>query len=170
MKFNKLNDAVPAINAKGGGAKIRPFTQIKFYIGQGIMIAAAGYNCRSCELWSKDNEDVGETANPKTWVSVLKSPDFGKFMGESRFKEFCKVIPKIWENSAIKEADQWWEFSSAVEEFNQQWWTLMQPSLWKVVDESMSAWCPRKTKTGGLPNISFILRKPEPLGKVYLLF
>jgi hypothetical protein len=30
----------------------------------------------------------------------------------------------------------------------------------------MFAWCPRKTKTGGLPNISFIMRKPEPLGKV----
>ena len=28
----------------------------------------------------------------------------------------------------------------------------------------MSAWRPRKDKTGGLPNISFILRKPEPLG------
>jgi hypothetical protein len=28
----------------------------------------------------------------------------------------------------------------------------------------MSAWRPRKNKTGGLPNISFILRKPEPLG------
>jgi hypothetical protein len=91
-------------------------------------------------------------------------------MGKSRFKEYHKVIPKIWENNAIKEADPWWEFSSAAEEFNQQQQTLMQPSLWKVVEESMSAWCPRKTKTGGLPNISFILRKPEPLGKVYLLF
>ncbi len=49
MKFNKLNDAVAEINAKGRGAKIRPFTQNEFFIGQGIMIAAAGYNCRGCE-------------------------------------------------------------------------------------------------------------------------
>ena len=28
----------------------------------------------------------------------------------------------------------------------------------------MSAWRPHTTKTGGLPNITFILRKPEPLG------
>ena len=28
----------------------------------------------------------------------------------------------------------------------------------------MSAFRPRKTKTGGLPNISFLIRKPEPLG------
>ena len=38
-------------------------------------------------------------------------------------------------------------------------------SSWiKVLDESMSAFKPRTTKTGGLPNISFIARKPEPLG------
>ena len=28
----------------------------------------------------------------------------------------------------------------------------------------MSAFKPQKTKTGGLPNITYILRKPEPLG------
>jgi hypothetical protein len=31
----------------------------------------------------------------------------------------------------------------------------------------MCALRPRKMATGGLPNISFILRKPEPLGKLY---
>jgi hypothetical protein len=44
---------------------------------------------------------------------------------------------------------------------------IIAASLFKLLDESMSAWCPRKTKTGGLPNISFILRKPEPLGKEF---
>ena len=38
-------------------------------------------------------------------------------------------------------------------------------SLWLIEDESMSAWVPRTTPTGGLPNISCIDRKPEPLGK-----
>ena len=33
-----------------------------------------------------------------------------------------------------------------------------------ILDESMSAWRPDTTKTGGLPAISFVLRKPEPLG------
>jgi hypothetical protein len=31
-------------------------------------------------------------------------------------------------------------------------------------DESMSGWCPQTTATGGLPNLSFIPRKPVPLG------
>jgi hypothetical protein len=34
----------------------------------------------------------------------------------------------------------------------------------RVLDESMSAFRPRTTKLGGLPNISYILRKPEPIG------
>ena len=34
----------------------------------------------------------------------------------------------------------------------------------KTLDESMSAFRPQKTKTGNLPNISFILRKPKSLG------
>jgi hypothetical protein len=87
-------------------------------------------------------------------------------MRENWFKEYCKVIAKIWENNEVKDTDPWWEISSAVEEFNQQGQNLVQPSTWMVEDELMSAWCPRKTKTGGLPNISFIMRKPEPLGTV----
>ena len=33
-----------------------------------------------------------------------------------------------------------------------------------MVDETMCAWRPRQTKLGNLPNISYIIRKPEPLG------
>lgn len=32
------------------------------------------------------------------------------------------------------------------------------------LDELMGAWQPQTTKTGNLPNITFILRKPEALG------
>ena len=34
----------------------------------------------------------------------------------------------------------------------------------KTHDESMSALKPQTTKKGNLPNISYIMRKPEPLG------
>jgi hypothetical protein len=36
-----------------------------------------------------------------------------------------------------------------------------------VADASKSAWVPRTSKTGGLPKIYFIKRKPEPPGKLY---
>jgi hypothetical protein len=40
----------------------------------------------------------------------------------------------------------------------------VQASSWKVIDERMYAWRPHKTALVGLPNILFIMHKPEPLG------
>jgi hypothetical protein len=79
------------------------------------------------------------------------------------------VIATIWQDNNIIETDPWWEFSTSIEEFNHQCSNLIQVSQWKVEDESMSAWCPRKSKTGGLPIISYVIRKPEPLGK-FIIF
>jgi hypothetical protein len=86
-------------------------------------------------------------------------------MGEHRFKDYRKLVAKIWETKEAQDNDPWWEFSLAVTEFNKQRKLLVRPSNWVVADESMSAWCPRKLKTGGLPNISYIIQKLEPLGK-----
>lgn len=36
--------------------------------------------------------------------------------------------------------------------------------VWIIMDETMSAYPPRTTKTVGLSNISFIKRRPKPLG------
>ena len=60
--------------------------------------------------------------------------------------------------------DPWFPLIQAVEEFNANRKKIVAASLWKVFDEQMSAWCPQTTKTGGLLNISFVERKPEPLG------
>jgi hypothetical protein len=65
-----------------------------------------------------------------------------------------------------KDTDPWFKFSGAIEEFNDIRRNELCCSLWISVDETMSAWRPRKTATGGLPNISFIVRKPELLGKI----
>jgi hypothetical protein len=45
----------------------------------------------------------------------------------------------------------------------------MNGHAWKMADESMSVYRPCTTKLGGLPNISFVLRKPEPLGRFTLI-
>ena len=42
--------------------------------------------------------------------------------------------------------------------------TRVISSFVKVLDETMSAFRPRSTKTGGLPNLTWLIRKPEPLG------
>jgi hypothetical protein len=92
-------------------------------------------------------------------------------MSANRFKQWRKFIPLIWANEALQldgKQDPWWQFAPAVSEFNEHRREIIQHSSMLVADESMSAWVPRTSKTGGLPNISFIKRKPEPLGKFIL--
>ena len=48
--------------------------------------------------------------------------------------------------------------------FNENRNRVIQAPNLKVMDETMSAFCPQTRKTGNLPHLSYILRKPEPLG------
>ncbi len=100
---------------------------------------------------------------------MCPDPHFERFMSFSRWKEFRKFFPDIFSDNKRKETDPWYQFSGAIDEFNELRQELICGSRWISADETMCAWRPRKTATGGLPNISFIIRKPEPLGKNKLL-
>eukprot|EP00873_Tetraselmis_striata_P045586 jgi/Tetstr1/465850/TSEL_010470.t1 len=61
--------------------------------------------------------------------------------------------------------DTWQMFTHMVEDFNRNMMMLLMIGVFITLDEAMSAYLPlRSTKTGGLPHISFIKRKPKPLG------
>ncbi len=60
--------------------------------------------------------------------------------------------------------DSWWRVSSFVDDFNESRMKLISSSSWKCLDESIFAFRPRMTKTGGLPHLVYIFRKPEPFG------
>ncbi len=82
-----------------------------------------------------------------------------------RWKEFRRFFPAIFVHETRKDSDPWYEFSGIIDEFNDIRRSKLIGSQWLSFDETMSARRPRKTALGGLPNISFIARKPEPLGK-----
>jgi hypothetical protein len=82
-------------------------------------------------------------------------------------KDFQKFFPEIFVDESRKESDPWFKFSTAINEFNDIRRTNLICSNWISADETMSAWRPRKTALGGLPNISFISQKPEPLGTLF---
>jgi hypothetical protein len=82
-----------------------------------------------------------------------------------RFKVWKQFIVKVNEDKAReRDCDQWWKFATAIAGFNHVRLNKITTSLWDIFDESMSSFRPRTTATGTLPNISFIFRKPEPLG------
>jgi hypothetical protein len=81
------------------------------------------------------------------------------------FKLWKQFIVKVNEESARKrDGDPWWQFATPIDGLNDVRLNKISNSLWDILDESMSSYHPRTTATGSLPNISFILRKPEPLG------
>ena len=63
-----------------------------------------------------------------------------------------------------KERNKWWRVGYLVDGFNTNRKSTVAASRFKTLDGSMSAYRPQTRKTGNLPNISYILRKPEPLG------
>jgi hypothetical protein len=104
------------------------------------------------------------------WPSISPSPQFEQYMAFSCFKDFCQFLPRLFADESKKENDPWWEFSGAVEEFNLIRSTKVICSPWISINETMCVWRPWTTALGGLPYISFIVRKPEPLGKIENFF
>ena len=68
---------------------------------------------------------------------------------------------------AVNEHNPWYPIQSLVEAFNDNRRKWLVASLVIVLDESMSNFQPRTTKTSLLPHLSFIFRKPKPLGTEY---
>jgi len=115
---------------------------------------------KGTSLWQNSNGKK----NDIDWQSIMPHPNFDRFILEYRFRQFRDYFPVIFQDNSVKDTDPWWQFSGAVKEFNDIRSRLIKGAKVKAVDESMCAYRPRTTSTGGLPNISFIKRKPEPLG------
>jgi hypothetical protein len=129
------------------------------------MIGTAEFGRRGNQLWTESNgHNQGEEA--EVWESMISEPRFDQYMKHYRFEDFRRFLPLAFQCEKLKEkGDPWWQFQWAIAEFNPLRADRIFHSSWVAFDESMSAWRPRTTKTGDLPNISFIKRKPEPLGK-----
>ncbi len=161
-KVEKLNEAVVASKCK-----CRLFTPKEFLVGLGIIIGVAEFAKRGSDLFAVKDQG-GEEDEGDVWALLCHEPHIEKFMPFSRWKDFRRFFPEIFVDDEKKKSDPWYQFSSAVDEFNEIRKSELCGSLWISIDETMCAWKPRKTALGGLPNISFIVRKPEPLGKTIL--
>ena len=150
-----------------GPKKINPVTPNEFLMFIGILIAAgpAGQGGKNLYQFDEDVSRIG-------LYSVLPFVNFDKFISYHRFNDirakFHYAFYDLTKNDpSLPTYDPWYPISKLVAEFNSNRFETVAASKIKVLDESMSAWRPRKDKTGGLPNISFIKRKPEPLGSEF---
>jgi hypothetical protein len=147
------NNALPSCRQK-----IKIFTKRELILGYALFIAAAGFNEKGPHLFTSDQDND----------SFYPPLGFDKHMKYHRFKFWKQLIVQVNEDSARKrDDDPWWRFASAVEGFNKVYRENITTSLLDILDEAMSAFRPRSTATSKLPNISVILRKPEPLGSEF---
>ena len=156
-KISKFNRAIDEDNQlKARSIPIPTFSKPEFMKGLALIIGAACYAAKGEALWENKREKPMLTLEPKA--------NFEDHMFSYRFKQFREFLPVIYRDYSVVDSDPWWKFASAVNEFNRNRLLLLAPSNHLCIDEMMSAWKPRKTKLGGLPNITHIPRKPEPLG------
>jgi Transposase IS4 len=144
--------------------KVVEVTPNEFFVFLGIMISA-GPSGKGGRLLFQDDQSVHKTGHH----NLLHVINFGHYMKQTWFDDIrCRFHFALFDlqksDPSLASFDPWYPVVKLVEEFNKNRSRVVAASRIKVQDESMSAWKPRKDKNGGLPNISFIKRKPKPLG------
>jgi hypothetical protein len=171
QQLRQLNLKAAAENADNHGKKnwrnIQPVSDQEWWVFIGILISAGPQGRGGKKLWEKDahREARGIT------TPINYGPDGFNIMPEYRFKDIKHCFPwsfqdksKADEDADDGSFDPWNMALLLVNGYNKNRHDWVAASARKTLDESMSAYRPRTSKTGGWPNISFILRKPEPLG------
>jgi len=122
-----------------------------------ILLYGCGFDESGKDLWGVKTD----------YPSVYGSPDLKQYtkMSFDRFKAIKSIFHLCFTDpSTVDKSDPWWEIRSMVDMFNANRKAKVAASVYKVMDESMSSFRPQTSKTGNLPHLSFILRKPKPLG------
>ena len=99
--------------------------------------------------------------NPRL-IEQLEGIDLTKVMPKYRAQQLIKYLPFAFYGD--DPVDPWNPIKNLIDGFNSNRARKVAASYCKVMDETMSSWSPTTTKYGGLPFLSFILRKPTPLG------
>lgn len=167
-QLEEINMRVESENkkVKSGGAKVRLVSEREFWRFIGIMVAAGPLRKGGKHLFG---EAADKHKRRGQFESLTPQIDLAKYMTLRRFEQIKHVFPfgfqdKSKSDPKSPEYDPWFPILGMVDGFNANRKKTIAASAMKVLDESMSALRPRNTKTGGYPHISFIKRKPEPLG------
>jgi hypothetical protein len=148
--IDNFNEDIPVSRQR-----IKIFSKSELIVGHALFVAAVGFSEKGIHLFDTQ-ADVDSFSPP---------PSFRNYMKLHRFKVWKQFILKVNEDKAReRDGDPWWKFATAISGFNHVRPNKITTSLWDILDESMSSFRTRTTATGTLPHISFISRKPDPLG------
>ena len=134
---------------------LKRISEHEFWRFFGLLLAAR-LEGRTGTLWDTDR-------NRET-TGILKKVDYTPYMNRGRFTEIRQYMKFVFADKSLSGTDDWWQIMAGINGFNENRRRVVQAPNIKVLDETMSAWRPQTRKSGNLPSLSFILRKPEPLG------
>ena len=145
-------------NSGGTARTVRLPTQKEFIQMIACIITAAGYEERGESLWKCTHQGYPSvfSGSNQAMESIGLSYD--------RFKQLKKYFPFAFIPENVDRSDPWWQIRDMVNGFNTARDLYVMACIRKLLDESMSPFDPQTTKTGGLAHISFVPRKPRPLG------
>ncbi len=138
---------------------VRKITKSELWRFFGMMLCSRLYGGENGEaMWN--NMEIAEGMKAET---VRFDP--GQWMSRGRFREIKKYIPIMFTSDEKKlNEDPWYQIIKVVEDFNSNRKRTIATSNLRDTDETMSPYCPQTVKTGNLPHLSYVFRKPEPLG------
>jgi hypothetical protein len=173
QQLRQLNNKAAAENATHSGKnwrEIHPVSKQEWWVFIGVLISAGPQGKGGNKLWERSTSTQREGFYGMT-KPINYGPNGGlNIMAEYRFKQIKHCFPWAFQDKTkadeedAEEYDPWNMVLLLVDGYNVTRHSWIAASVRKTLDESMSAFRPRTSKTGGWPNISFILRKPEPLG------
>ncbi|GAX16789.1 hypothetical protein FisN_UnNu081 [Fistulifera solaris] len=139
--------------------KVRLLTCKEWWVFWGIIFAACPCQKGGAKLFEQSDLDF-----------MFSTINFGTeglgFMSKSRFFTIsANVCYAFYDNEQTD--DPWHPILGLLNGYNENRKRTVASSSKIVLDESMSPFKPRTTKTSSLPHLQFILRKPKPLGVEY---
>ena len=161
MLFTDVADMVALINNAAREAeddKWVDITEHQFGKFLGLILGGA---------WMPETGEFNWTKPPKTFCEGITP--YKHYMSLNDFKRIRRYAhaSMVDTTARVNQCSDWYKLAGAQKKFNERRRKMFNDVAELshiVLDESMSAWKPRTSKAGGLPNITYIVRKPKPFG------
>jgi hypothetical protein len=147
-------------NYAGSNRKIREVSKNEWWVFIGILVLGGAIGRGGDRLWGKDDGLSFSQA-----INLGPGPNGQDVMSKFRFNQIKELFPHAFSDLSAKGKDNpWAPITPFVSGYNKNRSERLASSKTKVIDESMCPWKPRTTETGCLPSLSFVPRKPDPVG------
>ena len=169
LKLSPIHPATDrvALNRHLQSVRITAVREDEFMMFFVLLVAASLFHEKGLNLWKSQRESVSQQSRSRWDQSdtFRRAPDFDEYMSYNRFEEIRKYIKYAFvDTAALHAGDEWAWFRPLVDRFNANRREHFDLGAFLTIDESIFAWRPRASKTGGLPHLTHEPSKPEDLG------